>query len=275
MVVNTSHKHPRVARGAGRFESDASILLDTQSPVPLYTQLRELLRQRILDGTYESHEQMPSENELVVRFAVSRITVRQALNDLQREGLIFRIHGKGTFVSRPKAIQSLARLEGLGEALSTSGFDISSHVLGHRVVRADAQVAEGLGISYRDEVMEIRRVRCINREPMSLDVTYFPVTIGRRVIKADLQRRDIFAILETDLGISLGNAELQLSAMLADAELAEILGLSSGAAVLRIQRLTHAAGGAPIDFEYLYHRGDSFQYRINLERTGTTKRGRL
>ena len=268
MHVNTSYKHNKSATAAVPGGVDAAPTLDMGSPVPLYSQLRELLRQRILDGVYQSHQQMPSELELVARFAVSRITVRQALNDLQREGLIFRIHGKGTFVSKPKAIQSLTRLQGLGEALSTAGFEIRSRVLGHRMVRADAQVAAKLGVAERDEVMQIRRVRCIDHEPMSLDETYLPVEIGRRVVKADLRQRDIFALLENDLGIALGNAELQIAAIVADAALAESLHLTCGAAVLRIQRLTFTAAGVPLDFEYLYHRGDSFQYRLDLERGG-------
>lgn len=96
MHVNTSYKHNKSATATVPGGVDAAPTLDMGSPVPLYSQLRELLRQRILDGVYQSHQQMPSELELVARFAVSRITVRQALNDLQREGLIFRIHGKGT-----------------------------------------------------------------------------------------------------------------------------------------------------------------------------------
>ena len=271
MLVNTSHKHHEVVGGA---DKPSPRDLDARSPIPLYMQIRELLRQRILDGVYKSHEQMPSENEMVALFDVSRITVRQALNDLQREGIIFRIHGKGTFVSKPKAVQSLTRLQGLGEALSTAGFEIRSRVLGHRVVRADAYVAAQLAIAEHEEVMEIRRVRCIDRDPMSLDVTYLPVKTGRRVVKADLRQRDIFAILENDLGIALGNAQLQISAIAADTALAETLNLPSGAAILRIQRLTFSAEGAPLDFEYLYHRGDAFQYRLDLERHSAQGRAR-
>ena len=79
------------------------------SPVPLYTQIKEILRNRILDGTYKAHEQMPSESDLTRSFSVSRITIRQALGDLQKEGLIFKIHGKGTYVSQPKAFQNLGK----------------------------------------------------------------------------------------------------------------------------------------------------------------------
>src|SRR5690606_8968981 len=73
------------------------------APVPLYFQLKEILRAQILDGSYPAESRMPSESELGEQFQVSRITVRQALGDLQKEGLIFKIHGKGTFVAKPKA----------------------------------------------------------------------------------------------------------------------------------------------------------------------------
>src|SRR5690349_20831828 len=133
--------------------------LNALSPVPLYTQIRELLRERILSGDYKAHVQMPSENDMVRMFGVSRITVRQALTDLQKEGLIFKIHGKGTFVSKPKATQNLQRLQGFGEAMSSEGHVAYSRVLGSRLMRAGKVVAERLALTQRDDVMEIRRVR--------------------------------------------------------------------------------------------------------------------
>ena len=243
--------------------------LSPHSPVPLYSQVRELLRERILGGHYKPHDQMPSENDMVHAFGVSRITVRQALADLQRQGLIFKIHGKGTFVAKSKAVQSLARLEGFGEAMSVSGHQTFSRVTGHRVLRAGALVAARLDLSERDEVMEIRRVRFLDKEPISVDVTYVPVAIGRRLVTEDLQSRDIFLILENDYGYSLEHAELNIEAIVADHELAAALGIEQGAPVLRIERLTYTAGRRPIDFEFLYYRGDAFLYRLKIERRRT------
>ncbi|MCA3930308.1 GntR family transcriptional regulator, partial [Burkholderia sp.] len=86
------------------------------SAAPLYVQIKDTLRARILDGTYAPHSRMPSEHELCAMFDVSRITVRQALGDLQKEGLLFKLHGKGTFVSKPKAFQNVTSLQGFAEA---------------------------------------------------------------------------------------------------------------------------------------------------------------
>jgi GntR family transcriptional regulator len=262
----TTEKLPRMLTQEQPRETRSSETLSPLSPVPLYTQIRELLRERILHGQYKSHAQMPSENEMVRAFGVSRITVRQALTDLQKEGLIFKIHGKGTFVSKPKATQDLRRLEGFGEAMAGSGHETFSRVLGHRVLRAGKLVSARLRIAERDEVMELKRIRFLDREPISLDVTYVPLALGERLVREDLPHRDIFVILENDYGYPLGNADLCIEAVVADTEQAAALKIEEGSPILRIERLTFTADGTPLDFEFLYYRGDAFQYRLRIER---------
>lgn len=237
------------------------------SPVPLYTQIKEILRDRILDGTYQAHEQMPSESDLMETFGVSRITVRQALGDLQKEGLIFKIHGKGTYVSKPKAFQNVGQLQGFGEAMARMGYETFSRLVSLKQLPAGAAVAPKLGVPEEEQIVELRRVRYLNRAPISLDVSYVPKSIGERLAKEDLAHRDVFLILENDYGLSLGEAQLQIEAMLADTYLARQLQVEEGAPVLRIERLTYTTDGKPIDFEYLYYRGDAFQYRMRIERS--------
>ncbi len=249
--------------GKPRIEKSAVLQM---SPVPLYTQIKGILRDRILDGTYHAHQQMPSESELMSIFGVSRITVRQALGDLQKEGLIFKIHGKGTYVSKPKAFQNIAELQGFGEAMSRMGYETFSRVVSLKRLPADATVGAKLGVSPSEEVVELRRVRYLNRAPISLDVTYVPKAIGERLAKEDLAHRDVFLILENDYGLALGEADLQIEAMLADDYLAHQLQVEEGAPVLRIERLTMTSDGKPIDYEHLYYRGDAFQYRMRIKR---------
>jgi GntR family transcriptional regulator len=238
----------------------------TDSPLPFYAQIKEILRARILDGTYKPHQQMPSESEMMQAFKVSRITVRQALGDLQKEGLIFKIHGKGSFVSKSKAFQDLDRLQGFGEAMSRFGHETFNQLLSVKDVAANQAVSEKLRLEPRTIVTEIKRVRHLDREPISVDVTYVPRQIGERLRAEDLAGRDIFAILENDYRIELGNADLQIGSMPADSTLARLLRVDEGAPILRIERLTFTADHAPLDFEYLYYRGDAFQYRLRIER---------
>lgn len=236
------------------------------SPQPMYAQIKDELRSRILDGRYTPHERLPSESELMALFSVSRITVRQALGDLQREGLLFKIHGKGTYVSKPKTFQELGQLEGFAEAMGKRGFETYNRVIAQRTVKADRQVAAHLQLPVNTSVTEIRRVRFLNREPISVDVSYFERSLGDRLRRADLAHRDIFALLENEFALPLGQAELQIEAMLADETLADLLKVEEGAPILKLERLTYSADGRPIDFEYLYYRGDAFQYRMRIER---------
>jgi GntR family transcriptional regulator len=236
------------------------------SPLPLHTQIREALRRGILDGTYREHDQLPSESELMAAFEVSRITVRHALAHLQREGLIFKITGKGSFVSRPKALQHLNRLQGFAEEMSRLGHATFTQVLGHAVLCAEGDVAQRLALREGDPVVELRRLRYLDRAPVSLDVSYFPAAIGEPLLRSDLSARDVFSILENEIGIALGAAEVSIEAALAEGETAMHLALPQGAPLLRIERLTAAADGRPVDFEHLYCRGDAMRYRLRVER---------
>jgi GntR family transcriptional regulator len=260
---------PRLVSGAESGANTAATgeaTLKAQSPVPLYTQIKDILRARVLDGSYQPHQQMPSESDMMATFSVSRITVRQALNDLQNEGLIFRIHGKGTFVSKPKAFQELGRLQGFGEAMRQMGYETFSRVVSLKTVPPTPQVQERLQLPKRARVTELQRLRFLNREPISLDVTYLPLAIGQRLAKHDLAARDVFLILENDLGLALGHADLQIGSTLADEPLARQLKVDAGSPVLFIERTTHTVDGTPIDYEHLYYRGDAFQYKVRVDR---------
>lgn len=235
------------------------------SPIPLYTQIKDILRTRILDGTYAPHEKMPSEAELMKAFSVSRITIRQALGDLVKEGLIFTIHGKGTFVAKPKVPQDLTRLEGFVEAMAGKGYETHSQLLSMKKFLPEKNIATKLKVRRGEEIWEIKRLSYLNREPVSYEVTYVPQDIGDRLAGVNLANRDIFSIIENDLGLFLNVAELDIEATSADAALAKLLKVEEGSPVLRIERLTFS-DHQPIDYEYLYYRGDAFRYRVLVER---------
>lgn len=235
-------------------------------PLPLYVQIKESLREQIFDGTYSEHERLPSESDLMAEFGVSRITVRQALSDLEGEQLIFKVPGKGAFVARPKPFQQLARLQGFAEAMSALGLETHNRVLGLKLVPADATIADRLKVPEGSPLTEIRRVRHAARQPVSLDITYVRRELGERLAREDLAQRDIFGIIENDFATPLSHADLAINAIVADAQLARLLGVEAGSPILRMERLTWGRDGQPLDFEYLYYRGDSFSYRIRAER---------
>ena len=235
--------------------------------VTLYSRIREELRARIASGAWQPHDRVPSESALMKQYGVSRITVRQALGDLEKERVIFRVAGKGSFVALPKPFQELGRLQGFAEAMGALGHDTYNRVLSVREVAATAVVAERLQVEPQQPVVEVRRVRHVGVQPVSLDLTWLPLEIGERVVKEDLSARDIFGILEAECGTPLGHADLVLDAALASDEQARLLAVSPGAPLLHIERLTYGRDGRPLDYEHLYCRSDNFQYRLRLQRS--------
>ncbi|HEV2122437.1 MAG TPA: GntR family transcriptional regulator [Chloroflexota bacterium] len=234
--------------------------------VPLYAQILEALRREILDGVLQPGDQMPTEPELMERFGVSRITVRQALAELVHQGLLYRRSGKGTFVTHPKIEQELYALTGFVEDMVALGMKASARVVSVERVPADATVARQLEMAVGSMVMRLERVRLGNEEPLSFDVTFLPPALGERVAREDLSVHPIFALLEDKYGIPLGYADYRIHATSADRTVARHLEISRGAPVLLIERMTYGESGTPLDYERLYYRGDRVSYRMRLSR---------
>jgi len=239
--------------------------------LPFHAQVRESLRARIVDGSWLPDQQMPSEHEMTALFAVSRITVRQALQDLQNEGLIYRVHGKGTFVSRPHATQDLMRLQSFGEAMRPLGYETFNKLVSVREMTPPTAVAERMGIKRGVKVCEITRVRFLNQAPVSLDISHFGLPLGRRLAEQDLANRDLFVIIEQDFGLRLGHADIVIGSRLAEEGHARLLGLDPGAALLHVDRLTCDDQGKPLVCEHLFHRGDAYHYRVRVDRDLPTR----
>ena len=132
------------------------LLNEEMSHQPLYLQIKEVLKKQILDGGYAPFDRLPSESTLMETFGVSRITVRQSLRDLQAEGLIFSSQGKGSFVSKPKAMQDVQYLEGLSEAMTPMGYETAAKLLSIREVKPIKDVQKNLNITSKDGAIESR-----------------------------------------------------------------------------------------------------------------------
>lgn len=245
----------------------------TNIPGLLHVHVAETLRQRIRLGELVPMDRLPSEADLCQEFDVSRITVRRALDELASEGLIFKIHGKGAFVARPKATQNATVLSGFDEAMARRGHVTRNEVLTLEEVPADHQVATALSIPVDTPVVKLERLRFLDFEPVSLDVTFLPLEFGRPLAGKDLQTRDVFLILENDLNCPLGRARLRMEGAIATKRLASLLDVPVAAPLLKVERLTYDVGGRPVDFEYLYYRSDRFRYEINIQRHRSSEPG--
>lgn len=234
--------------------------------VPKYLELKDWLLGAVLEGRFSPGTALPSEKELAQQFQVSRITVRQALDLLRESGLVTSHQGKGYFVRAISAMQDLGRLQGFGEMMEPLGIATRSEVLSAAIVEAPAQVARAFNGKRGEEVVKIERLRIAASITMSMDVSYFPLDVGRVLLDLDLQRVDIFKLIETALNIEIGFADITMSVMEADDDLCRHLPLKAGAPVIHIERLTHAMDGRPIDFENLYAPAGNHRFKARIPR---------
>lgn len=232
--------------------------------ITLHEQVFNNLRERILTGDFAPHQQLPSEACLMRSFGVSRVTVRQALKDLIAEGLIYSQQGKGSFVSAPRATYNLSALLGFHEAMQGKPFVATSRVCSRREVDAGRDTASALNLRRGDTVLEVKRIRCLNERPVSVELSYFPADVGNRLRGEDLTQ-DIFPLLEAR-GIALGRSRLWIEAQPCPEAFADDLAIRPGEPVLHMSRLTCSALERPVDYEHLYCRGDSYQYKVELRR---------
>jgi GntR family transcriptional regulator len=234
--------------------------------VPLYVKVKEDIRSQILDGTYQPLAKLPSEHQLCDLFQVSRITVRQALNDLQRDGLIHKMHGRGTFVSKSKASQNISYLQGFTEAMSPLGHTVTSRLHGFRYLHACETVSTQLALPLQTPVAEITRVRLLDDAPVSFEITYVPRMLGERLAASDLVNRDMFGILEKDFDIEIAYAEVTMNAVSVLPVMIESLQMRANEPVLRIDRQVFDRDNKPFLYEQLYFRSSIFQYKLRVER---------
>jgi GntR family transcriptional regulator len=240
--------------------------LDPTTPLPLYAQVESILAANISDGTFSPGSRLPNEEELIKRYAVSRTTIRQAIQNLIRRGLVEIRRGKGTFVLQPKITQELTSLSGFVEDMRSLGRHPSARLLDKRIVPANESVARQLAIAKDTPVVRIQRVRLADNAPLSFDETYLPREIGEKVIENDLETEPIFSLLEQKYNTPLVEAEYRLEAVSADATVARALGIGVGSPIFLIERTSYSAKHQPIDYEKLYYRGDQVRFVTRLAR---------
>jgi GntR family transcriptional regulator len=216
-------------------------------------QIAAVLRQRVVGG--ETGWMLPSEHTLQEEFEASRNTVREALAILRREGLIVRRQGVGTVVTATRHTLRVGPAEGLGKALAARG-TVTSVVRLRELMRPPTDVAAALDLPDGAEAVYVERLRLLDGEPLSLDFTYLPETVGEPLLRLDLSDHDLYGLIEEVAGRKLGSTETRVEAVLADAFVSSILRVRRGAPILLLRRLTYWADGEPADVEYLHVRGD-------------------
>lgn len=238
----------------------------TETPWPKYHQVYLVLRQQIRDGSFGVDGTIPSEMELGRQFGASRITIRKALERLEREGAIDRRPGRGTFV-RPAAGNAHvnASLSGSIENLIAMGLQTQVKVVSFDYVPAPPLAADVLGLDAGATVQRAVRVRSHDGRPFSHLTTFVPEDIGRLYDRADLLEKPLLLLLERS-GIRIAAAEQTITARLAEPEIARLLDLEPGEPLLSITRVVRDDSGRSVEFITGHYRPDTYEHHMSIDR---------
>lgn len=233
-------------------------ILVSDSANPLYRQLMQRLRADIARGKYPVHSRIPSEQELCGSYQVSRVTVRKALAELTREGLLRRMQGKGTFVCAPRIQQSLKDVNSFHDACRLMGSTPGTRVISAFVIQAEAETVQQLGLP-GDLAVEIIRLRLADDTPVMLETNRFPMAY-EWLLREKLDG-SLYQMLEKH-GIIASKGIHEISLCYATPTQAKLLGIETGAALLQLEQVIFDQNGAPLHTSHQVIRGDRFTFRI-------------
>ncbi len=242
--------------------------LERSNPLPLYYQLKEVLRHQIRSGHLEPHAAIPSEPELVASYHVSRATVRQALNELVHEGLLYRQHGKGTFVCEPRIQQTLSELASFSEELKRRGKRPGGLLIVSELTRGNETVREHLKLADEEQVLRLERIRTADGMPLAYENDYLPYPRSSGVYQRakEVAEGSLYQLMTSE-GLAPYVAEQNLIGGKATQREAEILNIAVGEAGIRYACTTYDSTGQPIEYSESFFPGERFDFHITLRVT--------
>jgi GntR family transcriptional regulator len=241
--------------------------LDRTLPVPLYYQLYQRLKKKIIEGQWQSEDRLPSEHDLCDTYGISRLTVRKALEELFREGHITRTRGKGTFVSEKKREENLTTLQGFTQEVLKKGQTTSSTVLDNRLIQAPPEVLQPFIISEDTPVILLKRLRYVDQLPMALEKAYINPNTSSRVLKIlnmDWAHDSIYRFFQEDLGITLEYADETIEVTHPTEEDAALLKIHTQESVILRRRFTYSGQEDCIEYVISLYRADKYKFKVRL-----------
>lgn len=236
--------------------------IDVNSQLPLHVQIKDCLRGEIRQGNFDA--KIPSERELMDIFSVSRTTVREAVSALVREGVVEKKHGKGTFVSLKQVQQQwLGNISTFSETIERAGMKPGAKLLSSGIMSCTQCIAEKLR---GQEFYEIKRLRFANDKIMAVERKYFEIELGLKLANYDLNKANIYKLLEFSLGITPWTAEEIITSNITTKEDAALLGIPKTSSVLVIERSTWDPDGVLIEISHTTFRADKYSLNINMSR---------
>lgn len=241
--------------------------IDKDSPLSLYYQLKQIIINMIENRELKENEKILTEKELCEKYEISRVTVRQALKELENEDYIYKMQGKGTFVSPKKIQQNLLKFYSFTNEMKKIGKKPKSKVLDFKInITEQKKVLDVLGIENSEEVYQFSRLRLADGFPMMVETTYLPQKYFPGIVKNDLESEPLYDILINKFNVVFSKAEEIFRATLINEEEARQLEFIKGGPGIILERITYNNRGQAIEYTKSIARGDKFKYHVELKK---------
>lgn len=240
-------------------------IIDKSSKIPLYLQLKDILIGKI-EKNMDSNDQLPSEREICETYDLSRTTVRQALDELEKEKYIYKVHGKGNFISPKRYNQDLISFYSFTEEMKKAGRKPKSEVIGFEIRETGEKLANIFKQNEDDLVYKVTRIRKADDIPMMYEVTYLPFDRFKGLNKEKLEMTPMYEVFLSEYNARITSAEEVFEPILTSKLESIYLDVEEGSPSLKIERFTYE-GSKIIEYTVGIARGDKFKYRVKLNNT--------
>jgi GntR family transcriptional regulator len=225
-----------------------------RNEMPAYQKIQRTIRQRIEAKQLRPGDAVSSERELAKIHDVSLMTARHALAGLEREGIVERRRGAGTFVAPPRI--QFNKLMSYTEQMASRGLPPSSKVIMAKIVEDEPEISARLGLGATSRMVKIERVRLTAEEPFALETCYLPAADFAELVDAPLAHSSLFSKIENDYGVELAYADEEVDATVAEGRVAQLLNLRAGAPLLRIRQVIYSSKTKPVIYVIGFYRSE-------------------
>lgn len=225
-----------------------------QNGTPAYKRIRSVIWKRIETGQLKPGDVVDSERELARIHQVSLMTARHALTSLEREGIVERRRGAGTFVAPPKI--HFNKLMSYTEQMASRGLVACTRLLGVEFIESEPEIAARLALPPNSSLVKVERLRQAANEPFALEACYLSGEEFGGLVSAGLGRNSLFSTLEHDFGIELAHADEEVDATAADSRIAELFAVARGTPLLRIRQVIYSTKGKATIYVLGFYRSD-------------------
>ena len=244
-------------------------MVDKGSSRPLYLQIQTLLEKKILSGEWKSGDKVMSENEISATYKVSRVTARQAIEQLVAKNMLFRSPGKGTFVSEQDVAYGFSTMMSFSRSLETKGFSVETKILDQGIIPAPHEVAEKLRLEPDADVVAVRRLRIVDGIPAAIHASYFSARIYGSLLSTDLTVESLLEAAEKIGGTTMAYSQDSLRAVPASVADADLLCVPPSSPMMELEGVVYDEQNHPCRYTKGIYRGDLFRLDVRNTRSST------